>query len=265
MKYDLLVVGGGPAGLTAAIHARARDKSVLVVSNEPTASPLCKAPEMDNYPGLPHVSGLELVERLVAQATELGAEIRRGRVLNLMPMGDTVMASVGSEVVEASAAVLAVGVARAVQLKGEERLLGRGVSYCATCDGMFYRNRPIVVAGNAPDLEEETEYLRSIGCQVTEVKLTGLEILGEDKVSAVRLPDGSEIPCDGVFLLRSAIAPTQMVPGLELEDGYIKVDSRMSTNLPGVFAAGDCTGQPLQLAKAVGQGQLAAHWALAGL
>jgi thioredoxin reductase (NADPH) len=130
---------------------------------------------------------------------------------------------------------------------------------------MFYRNRPIVVAGNAPDLEEETEYLRSIGCQVTEVKLAGLEILGEDKVSAVRLPDGSEIPCDGVFLLRSAIAPTQMVPGLDLEEGYIKVDSRMATNLPGVFAAGDCTGQPLQLAKAVGQGQLAAHWALAGI
>ena len=265
MKYDLLVIGGGPAGLTAAIHARARNKSVLVVSNEPTASPLCKAPEMDNYPGLPGVTGLELVERLVAQAEGMGAELRRGRVLNLMPMGGTVMASVGSEVVEASAAVLAVGVARAVPLKGEERLLGRGVSYCATCDGMFYRNRPIVVAGNAPDLEEETEYLRSIGCQVTEAKLTGMEILGEDKVSSVRLPDGSEIPCDGVFLLRSAIAPTQMVPGLELEDGYIKVDSRMATNLPGVFAAGDCTGQPLQLAKAVGQGQLAAHWALAGI
>ena len=264
MKYDLLVVGGGPAGLTAAIHARARNKSVLVVSNEPTASPLCKAPEMDNYPGLPHVSGLELVERLVTQAVELGAELRRGRVLNLMPMGDTVMASVGSEVVEASAAVLAVGVARTVPLKGEERLLGRGVSYCATCDGMFYRNRPIVVAGNAPDLEEETEYLRSIGCRVSEVKLPGLEILGEDKVSGVRLPDGSEIACDGVFLLRSAIAPTQMAPGLELEEGCIKVDSRMATNGPGVFAAGDCTGQPLQLAKAVGQGQLAAHWALAG-
>ena len=265
MKYDLLIVGGGPAGFTAAIHARARNKSVLVVTNEPTASPLCKAPEMDNYPGLPHVSGLELVNRLVQQATGLGAEVRHGRVLSLMPLGDTVMASVGTEVVEASAAVLAVGVARAVPLKGEERLLGRGVSYCATCDGMFFRNRPIVVAGNAPDLEEETEYLLSIGCQVTEARLPGLEILGQDKVTGVRLPDGTEIPCDGVFLLRSSIAPAQLAPGLELEDGYIKVDSRMATNLPRVFAAGDCTGQPLQLAKAVGQGQLAAHWALADL
>ena len=265
MKYDLLVVGGGPAGFTAAIHARARNKSVLVVTNEPTASPLCKASAMDNYPGLSHISGLELVERLVAQAAELGAEIRRGRVLNLMSMGDTVMASIGMEVVEASAAVLAVGVARAVPLKGEEQLLGRGVSYCATCDGMFFRGRPIAVAGNAPDLEEETEYLRSIGCQVTEVALAGLEILGTDQVTGVRLFNGSVLPCDGVFLLRATIAPTQLAPGLELENGYIKVDSHMATNLPRIYAAGDCTGQPLQLAKAVGQGQLAAHWAIADL
>ena len=265
MKYDLLIVGGGPAGLTAAIHARARNKSVLVVTNEPTASPLCKAVEMDNYPGLPHVSGLELVERLVKQAADLGAEIRQGRVLSLMPMGDMVMASVGTDVVEASAAILAVGVARAVPLVGEERLLGRGVSYCATCDGMFYRNRPIVVAGNAPDLEEETEYLRSIGCQVSTARLPGMEILGENQVTGVRLADGTEIPCDGVFLLRASIAPAQLAPGLELEDGYIKTDARMATNLPRVYAAGDCTGQPLQLAKAVGQGQLAAHWALSDL
>jgi len=264
MKYDLLVVGGGPAGLTAAIQARARNKTVLVVSNEPTASPLCKAPQMDNYPGLPHITGLELVERMVRQAKELGAEFKIGRVLSLMPLGDTVMASIGSEVAEASAVVLATGVSRALPLKGEEELLGRGVSYCATCDGMFYRNRPIVVAGDAPDLEEETEWLRSIGCHVTSVRLPGLEILGQDKVTGVRTPKGEEIPCDGVFLLRSSIAPAQLAPGLELEDGYIRVDRRMATNLPGIYAAGDCTGLPLQLAKAVGEGQLAAHFALGG-
>ena len=262
MKYDLLVVGAGPAGLTAAIQARARNKSVLVVSNEPTASPLCKAPQMDNYPGLPHVTGLELVERLVAQATELGAELRIGRVLSLVPLGDTVMVSIGSDVAEASAVILATGVSRAAPLRGEEEYLGRGVSYCATCDGMFYRGRPIVVAGNAPDLEEETEWLRSIGCQVTSLRLPGLEILGDSKVTGVRTPAGETIPCDGVFLLRSSIAPAQLAPGLELENGYIKVDRRMATNLPGIYAAGDCTGLPLQLAKAVGEGQLAAHFAL---
>ena len=135
MKYDLLIVGGGPAGLTAAIHARARDKSVLVISNEPTASPLCRAPAMTNYPGLPGVAGKELVERMLAQAEDMGARFMRGRALSVMPMGKSVMVSVGSYAVEGSAVILAPGVARAAPLAGEEKLLGRGVSYCATCDG----------------------------------------------------------------------------------------------------------------------------------
>ena len=265
MKYDLLIVGGGPAGLTAAIHARARGKSVLVISNEPTASPLCRAPRMANYPGLPDVTGLELVERLVEQARALGAELRQGRALSVMPMGRSVMVSVENDAVEGQAVILALGVSRAAPLKGETELLGRGVSYCATCDGMFYRGKPVVCAGDAPDFAQEVEFLRSIGCQVTETKLQGLEILGDHKVTGVRTAEGEEFPCDGVFLLRSSIAPAHMAPGLELEGGYIKVDARMATNLPGVFAAGDCTGQPLQLAKAVGQGQAAAHFAMEGI
>ena len=265
MKYDLLVVGGGPAGLTAAIHARARGKSVLVISNEPTASPLCRAPRMANYPGLPNVTGLELVRRLVEQARELGAEFRQGRALSVMPMGKSVMVSVENVAVEGQAVILALGVSRAAPLKGEAELLGRGVSYCATCDGMFYRNKSVVCAGDAPDFAEEAEFLRSIGCRVRSVKLAGLEILGDNKVTGVRTAAAEEIPCDGVFLLRASIAPAHLASGLELEDGYIKVDGRMATNLPGVFAAGDCTGQPLQLAKAVGQGQTAAHFAMEGM
>ena len=243
MPYDLLVVGAGPAGLSAAIYARARNKSVLVVSNDPTASPLCKAHQIDNYPGM-------------------GAEFRQGRVLTLMPLGDSVMASIGDQVEQATAVVLAPGVARATPLPGEEKLLGRGVSYCATCDGMFYRGKQVVVAGDAPDLAEETEYLRSIGCEVTSVRLPGLHILGEDQVTGVCTAKGEEIPCQGVFLLRASIAPTQLAPGLELDGNYVKVNSFMATNLPGIYAAGDCTGQPLQLAKAVGEGQIAAHHAL---
>lgn len=265
MKYDLLVIGGGPAGLTAAIHARARNKSVLVVSNDPASSPLGKAPEMANYPGLPGVTGKELLERLLAQAQDLGTELRPGRALSIMPMGKSVMVSVGSDAVEGSAVILALGVSRAAPLKGEAELLGRGVSYCATCDGMFYRNKPVVCAGDAPNFDEEVDFLRSIGCEVTVKRLAGLSILGEDKVAAVRDAKGEETPCDGVFLLRASIAPAHLLPGLELEGGYIKVDGRMATSLPGVYAAGDCTGQPLQLAKAVGQGQTAAHFALEGL
>ena len=262
MRYDLIIVGGGPAGLTAAIHARARDKSALVISNDPLASPLCRAPAMANYPGLPGVTGKELVERLLAQARDLGVELKRGRALSVMPMGESVMVSVGRDVVEGRAAVLAPGVSRAAPLKGEAELLGRGVSYCATCDGMFYRGRSVVCAGDAPNFDEEVEFLRSIGCDVAVRRLAGLSILGEDAVTGVRDAKGEETPCQGVFLLRATIAPAQLAPGMETEGGYIKVDGRMATSLPGVYAAGDCTGQPLQLAKAVGQGQLAAHFAI---
>lgn len=265
MSYDIVVVGGGPAGLTAAIHTRARNRSVLVVTNEPTASPLCKAREMDNYPGLPGVSGLELVQRLVQQARDMGAEFRSGRVLNIMPMGESFFLSVGSDVVEGKSVVLATGVSRAAPIPGEETLLGQGVSYCATCDGMFYRGKQIVVAGNAADWEEEADYLASIGCLVRRVELPGLTVLGEQKVEGVRTRTGEEIPCEGVFLLRSSMAPTKMLPGLELDGSHIRVDRFMATNLPGVFAAGDCTGEPLQLAKAVGEGQMAAHSALTWL
>ena len=265
MKYDLLVVGGGPAGLTAAIHARVRGKSALVISNDPAASPLCKAPRMANYPGLPDITGRELVERLVEQAKALGAEFKLGRALSVMPMGKSVAVSVENDVAEGQAVILAPGVSRAAPLKGEAELLGRGVSCCATCDGMFYRGKSVVCAGDAPDFADEVEFLRSIGCRVRSTKLAGLEILGETQVTGVRTAAGEELPCDGVFLLRSSIAPAQLAPGLEMEDGYIKVDARMATNLPGVFAAGDCTGQPLQLAKAVGQGQVAAHFAMEGI
>lgn len=262
MNYDLLIVGAGPAGLTAAIHARARNKSVLAISNAPLSSPLCKAPAMANYPGLPGVTGRELVEGLVKQAKDLGAEFRQGRALSVMPMGKSVMVSVESDAAEGRAVVLAPGVSRAAPLRGEAELLGRGVSYCATCDGMFYRGKSVVCAGDAPNFEEEVEFLRSIGCEVAVKRLAGLSILGEDNVTGVRDATGEETPCQGVFLLRASIAPARLAPGLETEEGYIKVDGRMATNLPGVYAAGDCTGQPLQLAKAVGQGQTAAHFAI---
>ena len=94
------------------------------------------------------------------------------------------------------------------------------------------------------------------------MRLPGLHILGEDQVTGVCTAKGEEIPCQGVFLLRASIAPTQLAPGLELDGNYVKVNSFMATNLPGIYAAGDCTGQPLQLAKAVGEGQIAAHHAL---
>ena len=211
------------------------------------------------------------MERFEAHARELGVERRTGRALNAMPMDGGFFVAVDSDVVEGSALVLASGVSQGPALPGELEHLGAGVSYCATCDGMLYRNKDVVVVGKSTHAPEEANYLHGLGCRVTYVsakppegldpaipvvQAKRLSILGEGKVSGVEA-DGNTIPCDGVFLLRSAVAPTQLLPGLELDGPYIRVDRNMATNLPGVFAAGDCTGLPLQISKAVGEGLVA--------
>ena len=272
MPYDIAVIGGGPAGLSAAVNARARGKSVLVVGNDYRESPLYRAERVDNYLGMPGRTGAGLMEDYRRHAEAMEVDLRTGRVLNIMQMDGTSYLSIGSDMETAKAVVLATGVTRGKKLPGEVRYLGRGVSYCATCDGMLYRGRPVVVVDLAPDAAEEANFLQGIGCQVTYVsakrpeglvpaiqwvrRTGGLEILGEDTVTALRVGE-AELPAQCVFLLRSAFPPADLLPDLALEDGYITVDRRMRTNLPGVFAAGDCTGLPLQLAKAVGEGLVA--------
>ena len=272
MPYDIAVVGGGPAGLSAAINARARGKSVVVVGNDYRESPLYRAERGDNYLGMPGMTGAQLLEAYRRHAESMEVDFRAGRVLNIMQLEGTCYLSIGSEMETAKAVVLATGVVRGKKLPGEVKYLGRGVSYCATCDGMLYRGKPVVVVGMAPDAPEEANFLQGIGCQVTYVsarapeglvpaipyvKSGRLEIVGEDGVTALRVGD-TELPAQCVFLLRSAMPPTDLLPDLALEEnGYITVNRQMGTNLPGIFAAGDCTGLPLQLSKATGEGLVA--------
>ena len=273
MSYDIAVVGGGPAGLSAALQARARNKSVLVVSGDDRDGPLDRAERVDNYLGLPGLSGAAMMEQFRTHAEAAGVARKKGRVLNIMTMNGRFYLGIGSDLEEAGAVVLATGVVRGQKYPGEAEFLGRGVSYCATCDGMLYRNRDVAVVGLSADATEEANYLQSLGCRVTYISpkaakgletgvkaitATRLEVAGNGAVEFLRA-DGREIPCAGVFILRPSLAPTELLPGLALEGGYIKVDRNMATNLPGVFAAGDCTGLPLQIAKAVGEGQVAGH------
>ena len=273
MPYDIAIVGGGPAGLSAAVNARARNKSVLVVSNDYRESPLYRAKQVDNYLGMPGQSGAALLDAYYRHAEETGAAFRGGRVLNIMALDGTCYLGIGSEMEEARAVILCTGVSQGKKFPGEAEFLGRGVSYCATCDGMLYRGREIAVVGKTADAPHEANYLRELGCRVTYVsdrppeglhsdipfvKAVRLEVLGEKKVEALRA-DSVTLPCEGVFILRPSMAPADLLPGLALEGGYIKTDRNMATNLPGVFAAGDCTGLPLQVSKAVGEGQVAGH------
>lgn len=270
MTYDVIVLGMGPAGLAAAVAARGRNKTVLLVGNRWEDSPLARAERVDNYLGLPGMTGQELLRTFYDHARTMGAEMVHGRVISLMEW-EGFMLTVGSEVYQGKTLVLAPGVVRQAKYPGEQEFLGRGVSYCATCDGMLYRGKSVVVVGRSKDAPQEANYLSSIGCQVTYVSQTEpvgldekitvikagkLEIRGEGTVTAL-LADGQEIPCEGVFVLRDAVASTDLLPALETWQGAVVVNREMGTNIPGVFAAGDCTGAPLQIAKAVGEGHIA--------
>ena len=261
----------GPAGLSAAVAARGRNKSVLVIGNRWQDSPLARAERVDNYLGMPGMTGMEMLEAFQRHAQEMGVEMVTGKVLSIMEW-EGFHLTVGSQLYQGSALILAPGVVRQAKFPGEETYLGRGVSYCATCDGMLYRNKPVAVVGRSKDAPHEAAYLKSIGCQVVYVapkrpdqleedipfiQAAKLAVKGEQTVTALEA-DGADIPVNGVFILREAVAPGDLLPGLTLEKGAIQVDRSMATSVPGVFAAGDATGAPLQVSKAVGEGLIAA-------
>lgn len=259
-SFDILILGAGPAGLSAALTAHARGRKALIVSNPAGTSSLWKARRIDNYPGLVGLSGAEMLERMTAEVRSLDIPVVTGRVTGVMPFGKSFMVSVGTDVYTAGALILASGSAQPKAYPGEAELLGRGVSYCATCDGMLYRGRRVAVIGLSSDAAEEADFLRGIGCEVEffdRERAKRYEIRGEGTVSSI-LADGAEYPVDGVFILRDTVASATLLSGLVMDGGHIAVDRAMKTSMPGVFAAGDCTGRPYQIAKAVGEGNIAA-------
>ena len=213
MAYDVLVIGGGPAGLSAAQNVRARGKTALVVSNPLEENPLWKAKEVDNYLGRPRLSGAELLTAFQRHAESSGAEFLEGRALSALRSGESWYVSVGNTMVQGKAVVLAAGVVRGKKLPGEAELLGRGVSYCATCDGMLYRGKRVAVLGWTPSAEKEAAFLEGIGCQVLYLdKPRDCAIRGAEKVEAVTCGGVTEA-VEAVFLLRPAMAPACLPPG----------------------------------------------------
>lgn len=270
---DLLIIGSGPAAWSCALTARKRDLDCAVVVSGANAGWLARAERIDNYPGLPGVSGQELLRIFRHQAEDAGAAVIAGVARQVQPLGDTFMTLVGNDVMESRAVVLAMGAAKPRLLPGEEELLGQGVSWCGTCDGMFYRGKEVAVLSAWQGGVEEAEFLSRLASKVDYYTMARHElpenppfVLREGTPRALTRQEGriclettAGSACyDGVFIFRPAVAPDRLLPGLRLDGPFIPVDRRMATNLPRVYAAGDCTGQPLQIAKAVGEGNVAA-------
>ena len=272
-RYDIAIIGTGPAGLSAAITATIRNKKVLLLGSRDLSGKLSKAHEIQNYLGFPAVKGEDLAAAFQKHIADMGISITEKRVSAVYAMGDYFALQAGEDMVEATAVILATGVVQGKPLPGEEELLGRGVSYCATCDAPLYRGKTAAVIGYSPREEAEAAFLSEVCTEVLyfpvykeETDLPASVRVIRDKVTGVENQDGKRLvrtaegtyTVDGVFILREAVSPSQLVPGLPTEGPHVTVNRKMEAGIPGVFACGDIVGTPYQYIKSAGEGNVAA-------
>lgn len=295
-QYDVVIIGGGPAGLTAAIYSARKGLKTLVIERGLPGGRMNDAPFIENYPGFPDgIKGSELANLFTKQVEKFGVEIHQMEEvvdLNLKTDPKTIVTRKGKYL--ASAVIIAIGAERKkLLIPGEKEFLGRGVSYCATCDGFFFRNRIVAVIGSGDEAAEDTLLLANLASKVylvtnaesleceeilkERIKETGkievinnykmTKVVGNEIVKAIKLKnidtgEEKEIEVNGVFFALGAVPMTEIMrkAGLEThERGCIIVDNMQKTSVDGVFAAGDCTCNSLfQVVTAVGQGAIAA-------
>lgn len=280
-RYDIAIIGTGPAGLEAAITAKIRNKNILLLGSRELSLKVERAHTVKNYLGLPEVTGEQMQSAFLKHLEQMEIEITEDRVNAVYAMGSYFAIQGHRDMYEAETVILACGVSTAKPFPGEMENLGRGVSYCATCDGALYKGKTVTVIGYSEEEEQEAEYLAELAEKVyylpmyeQENKLhEKIEVLLDAKPVAIEkgeerlqltLEEGS-IETDGIFILRESIATSQLVPGLAMDNNQVIVNRQLETNLPGLFACGDVTGAPYQYIKAAGEGNVAALTAVSYL
>ncbi|MCR8747154.1 NAD(P)/FAD-dependent oxidoreductase [Romboutsia lituseburensis] len=279
-RYDIAIIGSGPAGLSAALNASIRNKKFIVFGTKEISNKLVKAHKVNNYLGFYGKSGKEIRDEFAKHLEEMNIDITEEKINNIYAMGDYFTLMANDKTYEATTIILATGVNFGKLFKGEEEFLGKGVGYCATCDAPLYRDKVVTIVAYNKHEEAEANFIASIASKVyyvpmykEEVEVDSsieivndipLEIQGETLVSKLILKN-REIETDGIFILRDSISPGQLVPGLELDGSQVDVDRSMKTNIEGCFAAGDIVGAPYQYIKAAGEGNIAALSAVAYL
>ena len=273
-RYDIAIIGTGPAGLEAAITAKVRNKNILLLGGKLLSDKVNKAHTIQNYLGLPEVSGEEMQKAFQRHLEQMQIKITEDKVNAVYAMGKYFAIQGHQAMYEADTVILACGMSTAKPFPGELENLGRGVSYCATCDGALYRGRRTVVIGYSRDEEKEADFLAELADEVIYIPMYQEFSPWNNKVKVLQnvTPVGMEkendhlvlklqeqsIPTDGIFILRDQVAPSQLVPGLQIENNQVIADRGCRTNIAGLFACGDITGAPYQYIKAAGEGNVAA-------
>ena len=272
---DCIIVGSGVAGVSAGLTLKANNKSFMIFGSKDLSEKITKAELIRNYVGLSDITGGDFCKQIQAQLKDSDIQIQEEKVSGVYALKDKFgVATQEGGYYESKTVILCTGVESIKLVDGETQFLGRGVSYCATCDGFLYKDKTIAVLCTSKRLEHEIEHLSGFAKKIyliamykpVEVQGENIEIIrkmpvkidGEKRVEKVVFAD-RELSVDGVFVLRESIAPSVLLSGLETVDGHIKTERNMQTNIQGCFSAGDCTGRPYQYAKAVGEGNIAGH------
>lgn len=274
MRYNLAVIGAGPAGLSAAVNASIRNKSVIVFGLDSPA--ISKTEGIKNYLGFGTISGAELNENF--KITLEGHDIEKSteKVQQIYAMGDYFAIILkGDKIIEATSVIVATGIELKKDLIGEDKFFGKGVSYCATCDASFYKGKKVVLIGYNEESVEEANYTSEVVDKLIYVNMykenpelndeievingeIPVEFVGENNPTTLKFKSGKEIEADGFFIIRDSSKPERLVPSIKTDDEHIIIDNNCRTNIRGLYAAGDIAGRPYQINKAAGQGQVAA-------
>ena len=248
-RYDIAIIGSGPAGISAALNAKIRNKRFIIFGSKEISTKLVKAHKINNYLGFYGKSGVEIRDEFANHLKAMDIEITEEKVNSIYAMGDYFTLIVNDKMYEATSIILATGVNFGKPFKGEEEFLGKGVGYCATCDAPLYKDKVVTIIAYKQEIEVDSS--------IEIIKDIPVEIVGDSSVKKLILKN-SEIETDGVFILRDSISPGQLVPGLKIENNHVEVDRTMKTNIKGCYAAGDIVGTPYQYIKAAGEGNIAA-------
>lgn len=274
MRYDLAIIGAGPAGLSALLNAKIRNKSVIIFG---TDSPSLENSEsIKNYLGFGDVSGKELNDAFKKSLEAYDYEKSDQKVQQVYAMGDYFgLMLKNNDMVEATSVIVATGIELKKDLINEDKFFAKGVSYCATCDAALYKGKKVLVIGYNEESVEEANFTSEIVDQLIfvnmykdDIKLNDsievisgevpVEFIGEDRASVLKFKSGKEISADGFFIIRDSSKPSRLVPSIETDEEHIIVHDNCRTNIRGLYAAGDVAGRPYQINKSVGQGQVAA-------